>query len=276
MTHLREIARTLMVIVCVSHKCNKTGQFHRNSSDVSSFRKPFPTDQYLSFLNRVKRGGRLLKEDHDFLLHYSFAKMHMACKSACSALPLWSPKIEKKKERDRENGGDLKNAKKDLRLLRKKGHEWGRKQAFSRATAKIAGNRRGDVSICGWPVVRSDSEVKGTVCSKTVIRIFSVFIMVTSYHNRSFVGPVSLLIISNNNIVAFVLFSFFFFFHLNEDLSKFVELIFQRVNVFIHFIIMLLWKWYIFKISWIILKKKFQNSDIFDIIDVIIKNKFLI
>lgn len=158
-----------MVIVCVSHKCNKTGQFHRNSSDVSSFRKPFSTDQYLSFLNRVKRGGRS-KRGPIFFLHYSFAKMHMACKSACSALPLWSPKIEKRRERERVE--EISKMQKRISgYSARKDTNGGESRLFLEQQRKSLGIEGGDVSICGWPVVRSDS-VKGTVCNKTVIRIF--------------------------------------------------------------------------------------------------------
>lgn len=69
--------------------------------------------------------------------------MHMGLQKRMQRFTSLIPKNRKKeKERERENG-DFKNAKKDLRLLRKKGHKWERKQAFPRATVKIAENRRG-------------------------------------------------------------------------------------------------------------------------------------
>lgn len=176
MTHLREIARTLMVIVCVSHKCNKTGQFHRNSSDVSNFRKPFPTDQYLSFLNRVKRGGRSKRGPWFSSCIIRSRKCTWACKSACSALPLWSPKIEKKKERKREKMEISKMQKRISGYFARKDTNGRESRHFLEQQWKSLRIEGGDVSICGWPVVRNDS-VKGTVCSKTVIRIFSIFMM---------------------------------------------------------------------------------------------------
>lgn len=41
LTHLREIVWRSIGIICIFHKCNQARQFHRNSSDISNFRKPF-------------------------------------------------------------------------------------------------------------------------------------------------------------------------------------------------------------------------------------------
>lgn len=52
-----------------------------------------------------------------FLSYSSLAKMRVASKSACSASPLWSPKLKSERHLKMQKG---------IWPLRKKGHEWGK------------------------------------------------------------------------------------------------------------------------------------------------------